>query len=229
MNSNLKKIITATAVLSTSVCLFVTGCKGNGGTTSTNPESKESITQSVESNSEIESIVESTPLKEYELYMIETLEVKKFNTAEIEYVLVDGNESDIVWSSADENIATVENGIVIGISEGVVSITATIGATAKTCMVTVTENEAFPAINVSQKDAMPRVGGSVKVNANIRFNGEIVDFDDYIWTSSNEDVATVENGEIKGVSKGEATITVTATFNGVLLSETIIVTVVEVA
>jgi hypothetical protein len=51
MNSNLKKIITAIAVLSTAVCLFVTGCKGKGGTTSTNPESKESITQSVESNS----------------------------------------------------------------------------------------------------------------------------------------------------------------------------------
>ena len=211
MNSNLKKIIAAIAILSTAVCLFVTICKGKGGTTSTNSE------------------IESTPLKEYELYMVETLEVKKFNTAEIEYVLVDGNESDIVWSSADENIATVENGIVIGISEGVVSITATIGATAKTCTVTVTENEAFPALNVSQKDAMPRVGGSVKVDANIRFNGEIVDFDDYIWTSSNEDVATVENGEIKGVSKGEATITVTATFNGVLLSETITVTVVEVA
>ena len=54
-------------------------------------------------------------------------------------------------------------------------------------------------------------------------------FGDVVWTSSNEEVATVENGVIRGVSVGEATITATTKSRGVLLTSSYDINVVEIA
>lgn len=56
-------------------------------------------------------------------------------------------DKTVIWKSSDENIATVlENGLVTGISEGSVTITATCGAAIATCEVRVVEDAGIEGI-----------------------------------------------------------------------------------
>lgn len=69
------------------------------------------------------------------------LEVEKGLTVAINAVLEPSGATDrIVWVSADESIATVENGVVTGVAEGKTTITATVGLFSASCDVTVIPN-----------------------------------------------------------------------------------------
>jgi uncharacterized protein YjdB len=171
-------------------------------------------------------VQQSSSTVEVNIYMAESLEVQKYNTAEISYE-VRGTTGGVVWTSSNESVATVENGVVKALKAGETVITATVGGKSATCLVTVTENPSFPVLVLSQYDAMPRVGGSVLVTANVRFNSEIVEFSDFTWSSADETIATVDGGNITGVAAGKTVITVTATYNNILLTEEIDVTVVQ--
>ena len=48
-------------------------------------------------------------------------------------------EGTIVWSSSNENIATVENGVVTGVSTGTAKITAAVGDKSAVCIIKVTK------------------------------------------------------------------------------------------
>lgn len=172
---------------------------------------------------------ESVSAETVEFYLSEKAELQEYTTIELSYVLNGAEVSEIEWSSSAESVATVEGGFVTGISRGEAVITAEVRGVTRTCSVTVTKNDSFPVLVLSQTDAMPRVGGQVTVTAQIYFNGSYVDgFDGFIWTSSAESVATVDGGVIEGVSVGEATVTVSARYNGILLEESVAVTVVSV-
>ena len=158
-------------------------------------------------------------------YLVESVTVSEYDGVTLGYTLSGANDEDIIWSSSDEKIAAVTAGRVVGVKQGLAVITAKVGDIERTCNVTVTRNLSYPVMILSQTDAMPRVGGSVKVTAVIRFNGEEKEFSDFKWTSADNGIATCENGEIKGVSKGTTVITVSATYNGIYLEETITVTV----
>ena len=152
-------------------------------------------------------------------YLTEKIEVKEYTAVELEYSLTGLSAADIVWQSKNPEVATVSAGVVTGIKEGVTTVTATAGDIVRECEVTVTQNSSYPVLVLSQEDCMPRVGGSVKVKASIRFNGEIQDFANFDWKSLNEQIATVSGGEITGVAKGETIVVVSANYNGIYLEE----------
>lgn len=56
----------------------------------------------------------------------------------------DATDKTVLWSSADESVATVSNGKVKGIAEGSTTITASAGSKTATCSVTVTRPEPGP-------------------------------------------------------------------------------------
>ncbi len=207
------------------VCAF--GCGGGGGGKKES-ESSSDYSESVGGENSSES---SGGENEYDpnvtFYMMETLSVQEYAQAEIDYVLSGALESDVVWKSSDESIASVENGLVAGVSEGTVVITATVKGHSATCVVTVTQNYSYPTLVLSQKDVMPRVDGEVAVAVSVRFNGENVAYSNFEWVSADTSIATVENGVIKGVAVGETTVTVKATYGGVRLEEEIAVKVVK--
>ena len=115
---------------------------------------------------------------------------------------------DIIWNTSDESIAAVSsNGIVTPVSEGTATITASNGALSDCCTVRVhADNKLFAYSMSEQKLTLPE-GGAVTVLRAIISPTKVVE-----WMSSNEAVATVNNGVVTSVKPGKATIT--AAFEG---------------
>jgi hypothetical protein len=124
------------------------------------------------------------------------------------------------WSSSDNGIATVSNGVVTGVAPGDATITAATidGNKTATCQVTV-----LPSISVTGVTVDPAVGG-IAVGGSRLYVESIVQPDgatnqNVAWTSSDPGVARITNVYsdgylrdgvgcmISGVSPGTATIT----------------------
>ena len=132
--------------------------------------------------------------------------------------------SNAVWSSSDEAVATVEgNGAaakVKAIAEGTAEITVALEDKTAVCKVTVTKAEEPPAvaelesIRLSESARALRVGQTFKLTVTMNpENATNANLADVRWTSSNEAVAAVDQeGNVKGIAAGSATIT--AALNG---------------
>ena len=120
---------------------------------------------------------------------------------------------ELIWTSSDPSVATVDsNGIVKGIKNGVVTITAKTkdGKVVASIKLTVkvpepvVENIKFSQDNISIKKD-DTLGLTVIVTPSELSSSKLT------WKSSNESIVTVdESGKIKGISVGTATITVTS-------------------
>ena len=87
------------------------------------------------------------------------------------------------------------------------------GYTGSYAQMVITKAELVPAAELSvtldKETASVRLGQKVSLNATVSLPAGVED-DSVTWTSSNEAVATVENGEVTGVAIGTATITATS-------------------
>lgn len=122
----------------------------------------------------------------------------------------------VTWSSGDASIASVDaSGVVTGISAGTTTITANYTTTGEnespvpgTEQWTVTVPPvAVTGVTLDKENGSITVKGSVTLIATVEptnaTNRNVT------WSSSNENVATVSNGVVTGVTPGEAIITVT--------------------
>lgn len=105
---------------------------------------------------------------------------------------------EIIWKSSDESIATVSNGVVYGISKGQVQIVAsTVDSKFNaSSTVTVVDIEFY-------KETIGILEGNV---LNIDFSADPAIIGDIEWSSSDSSIATVTNGEIRGIAEGTAII-----------------------
>ena len=117
---------------------------------------------------------------------------------------------NVTWRSSDEKIVKVaKNGEVSGILGGTAVITATTedGKYSEICVVTV--KETATAISLDYESANLGVGKTLKLTATI--TPETATSQEVMWSSSNEDIATVnQKGKITGKKNGYVTITATA-------------------
>ena len=132
-----------------------------------------------------------------------------------------GAAQDVTWTSGDEDVATVVNGVVTAVGSGETTITATATGTGYTasCTVTVT----VPVTDVSIEDE-PEGGFEVYLGTTLSLAAAIAPADatnkNVVWASSDESVVTVaqslhETGAIViPRSLGTATITVTTEDGG---------------
>lgn len=119
----------------------------------------------------------------------------------------DTTDKTVVWSTSDEKVATVNNGVVTAVGKGTAKIKATTtNGLEATCKLTVK----VPSTSISLKKTKATVykGKTVKLKAVMAPKDTS---DKITWTSSNNKVAKVVNGVVKGIKKGTATITATTT------------------
>lgn len=120
--------------------------------------------------------------------------------------------SKAAWSSSDNSVATVSGGTVTGIKGGTVTITASYDGVSCTAEVTVYPKTEF-VFEISPSVATVSVGGTVQLRymQGILQDGVPSGGNDLTsnveWSSSNDAIATVSGGKVKGVSPGTVTIT----------------------
>lgn len=170
------------------------------------------------SNLKVECTVSVTqPLREISLPENEVCWIN--GTLLLTPVFTPENASDkrVTWSSDNEDVATVTDGLVSGKKKGTANITVrTLDGTKKaTCTVSV---EVKPErVEISPSTLVLQAGKEDLDNYTL--TSAVIPVDEVnqavIWTSSNENVATVdENGKVTAVAGGTAVITCTAKSGG---------------
>lgn len=125
----------------------------------------------------------------------------KLGDGDITLVAVGGVSEETTWESSNTEVATVNNGVVTPVSGGTTIITAKNGELSASVTVnviasTLTLSKSYVVLNLEK--------GIIKetLNANLEnVEGEVT------WTSSNNEVVTVNNGEIQAIKGGYAIIT----------------------
>ena len=116
-------------------------------------------------------------------------------------------DKTVTWSTSDESVATVSNGVVIAVKTGTATVTAQAGDKKATCSITV---EATPVTSVT----LDRTSASLNVNESITLTATVKPDDatdkTVTWTSSNENVATVTDGVVTALNIGTATVSAKA-------------------
>lgn len=115
-------------------------------------------------------------------------------------------KEEITWSSSNEEVASVSNGIITAKGMGNATITATTTSGVKN-QVNIEVYQKVESLTLDKSNVEFYVGDTLQVNATI--TPEEATYKDITWTSSNNSVASVENGLITAKSTGEATITAT--------------------
>ncbi|MCH5211457.1 MAG: Ig-like domain-containing protein [Oscillospiraceae bacterium] len=126
----------------------------------------------------------------------------------------DASKKSVIWSSANEAVATVANGIITGVSEGKTTITATTvdGGFTATCEVTVYANH-VTAVSVDPKTLELGTGMTKQVKAVVE--PSTATDQSVTWTSGDESVITVDkNGNVTAVGKQGSTFVMATTNDG---------------
>lgn len=119
--------------------------------------------------------------------------------------------AQVVWSSADGSVATVDTaGLVTAVGEGSTILTATSGTVSASAEVSVVQ--VARAISVSPATATIGRGETVQLVARaVDANGHAMPTDAFLWSSSPSSVASVgADGLVRGLADGLATITAEA-------------------
>ena len=122
---------------------------------------------------------------------------------------VNATNKNIIWTSSDESVAKVNDGKVTALKIGSATITVKTeeGNKTATCAVTVVEKVYHvESVSLDKTNVELKEGEETTLAATV--NPANATNKDLTWTSSDENVATVENGKITALKVGHATIIV---------------------
>ena len=130
------------------------------------------------------------------------------DTLSVGYVPENAENKSVVWSSSDEAVVTVEDGVLTAVAAGDAVITADCDGVTDECTVTVNEKDIeVESVELNKTEAELVVGETLRLEATVlpeEASGLTV-----TWSSSAPEIASVDDeGNVSGVAEGEATITV---------------------
>lgn len=138
----------------------------------------------------------------------------------------EGADTTVIWLSSDEDVATVENGVVTPHNEGNVIITAKSKSNPEikdTCTVSVTDSSPKPVTGITLNETSLQLVIGSKFTLVCTFAPTNATNKNVTWSSSDENVATVSDGVVTSKAVGSATITVTTEDGGFTATCTITV------
>ena len=155
-----------------------------------------------------------------------TVEIGKTGYIGAIYNPSDASDKVLYWSSSDESVAKVNEGVITAIGRGTVMLTATSrdGGKTATCEVTVTDPnyKELKSIKMNQETVILKKGENGWIG--VTYNPSNASNKVLTWKSSNEDVAIVREGNVKAVGEGTAILTATSEDGGKTASCKVIVT-----
>lgn len=125
-------------------------------------------------------------------------------------------EGEVVWSTSESGIATVDGGKVVAVSAGSAVITAAIGEVSDTCTVNVTDQGLVPTLSFADmtEDRISLLNGSsFEIKPTLSYNGKTYSDVTYSY-DYDTDIFEMEENVLVTKKMGEATLTVTASWRG---------------
>lgn len=116
---------------------------------------------------------------------------------------INSTPGTVIWNSTNNNVATVENGHVIAINQGECDIIASCVGKQAICHVIVKEVKPIEII-LNQDNAHMGTGTQLTLTATVL--PDSTTYNTVTWLSSNESIATVDNGVVTSVHEGECDI-----------------------
>src|SRR6218665_857059 len=143
-----------------------------------------------------------------------TASVKVDETVKLTASVTPENAADksLTWNSSDNNIATVAEGVVTGKSIGTATVTVTSKSDPSKLAVCAVRVEGVVSV---ESITLPATA-SVTVSATVTLTPVITPADadkSLIWTSNDDDIASVAEGVVTGKSPGTVTITAVSKSN----------------
>ena len=181
------------------------------------------ITATNSKNKTAECVVTVTHVEPSEISLKETAYIiEPENTAEIDITFEPANTTNFAVSyvSSNETVATVDqNGTITGISSGSATITVTTeNGKIATCEVTVP-----PYVESITMDTTLDLVVKGNSTLSVTYTPENCIAEKIIWTSSDESVATVNNGKVTAIGPGTASITAQTETSGCIAECTVTV------
>ena len=113
----------------------------------------------------------------------------------------------VVWTSSNDAVATVKDGVVTAEEEGTATITVTCGSVKAECTVTVLPPVLATGVTLDKTALTLYEGDAATLTATV--TPEDTTDKTLVWTSSDKATATVRDGVVTAVKAGTATITAT--------------------
>lgn len=152
-------------------------------------------------------------LMESLIFTSDKVSVERLHSTQVGFVITPDNTTfqDLIWTSSDEEVATIDShGVVTGHKLGQCVIEANNQERDKHayCILTVTPLVAKTVImSRSSYDLLQSNGGTLKLEAFLKIDTikDVIDDNTTIWTSSDPNIATVdEDGLVTGKNEGTA-------------------------
>lgn len=138
---------------------------------------------------------------------------KKYQTTELDVfqsITLDVADSiddkKVVWKSSDTSVITVDNGVVQCVGVGSATVSATYGEIKQSQTFTVGVNEGNAVVDFEETTIV--YGCDFTLTARLLVGGNVVENVDFMYETDTENVASISNNVIHGVSVGTANITV---------------------
>ena len=147
------------------------------------------------------------------------IEIEVGESYELTATLSKGYDSELLWSSSNENFVIVRSGFVFGVGVGNATVTAYYGGGHAECKVTVKDSEGGGGGGQTKVDYLSISPTSKKCNVGDSF---VIDYSVYpedttvSFSSKNEEVASVtQEGRVTAIASGTVNIVVTGSNNKV--------------
>ena len=123
-------------------------------------------------------------------------------------------DTGVSWKSSDQSVVTVTKGMITALKAGTADVTAMANAdTSKTavCKVTVVDKgEGTPPTNITLSKTVLNLGFGKTALLSVNVSPDDAVMPVLTWSSSNDTVVKVADGQVTGIGEGTATVTVSA-------------------
>ena len=153
----------------------------------------------------IERTVKAVPAASITLDKTE-LTLRPTEAAALTATVTPENTTDtVVWTSSNDAVSTVKDGVVTAVKEGTATITAQCGSVKAECTVTVLPPVLATSVTLDKTALTLYEGDAATLTATV--TPENTTDKTVVWTSSDDAAATVKDGVITAVKAGTVTIT----------------------